>query len=215
MRTSALGADDKLSVDRRALRSAARKHGGTDGGLLGATGLPRARRLATGRATGAAPGSPLAYALSPTASPARRTSSPPPASPGPGRARIWRAALRLHRPRRQRGRFANTNFPRTWPTLWRRQTTCAPRAAAPALLVGHSLGGAAVLAAATDPGGAGGRHHRRAGGRGARGEEFAADVEPSRRPARRKSRSPGGKFTIRKQFLEDVESAGARTASRR
>ena len=84
---------------------------------------------------------------------------------------------------------------------------------APALLVGHSLGGAAVLAAAGEI-----AEVRAVVTIGAPSdaahvvENFAADVGTIETTGKAEVTLAGRKFTIRRQFLEDV--AGARLAER-
>ena len=152
MRTSALGADDKLSVDRRALRSAARKHGGTDGGLLGATETsPGTTARDWPARLELPPGSPRAYALfahcftcSKDIFAATRIAEAL-AARGIAVLRFDFTGLGA-----SEGDFANTNFSSNVADLVAAADHLRATRAAPTLLVGHSLGGAAVLAAAGD-----------------------------------------------------------------
>lgn len=103
------------------------------------------------------------------------------------------------------GEFANTNFSSNVEDLVRAAGYLRDHLAAPALLVGHSLGGAAVLAAAADipearaivaiaaPADA---EHVVAG--------FRARVDEIERAGEAEVTLGGRTFTIRRQFLDDV-----------
>jgi putative redox protein len=111
------------------------------------------------------------------------------------------------------GEFANTNFSSNVVDLVAAADHLRATRMAPALLVGHSLGGAAVLAAAGEipevpavvtigaPADAG--HVVK---------NFAADVGHIQASGAAEVTLAGRKFTIHKQFLEDVE--GTRLADR-
>ena len=107
---------------------------------------------------------------------------------GARRARHRDAALRLHRPRRERRATSPTRIsPPTSRTSSPPPTSCAAAMRAPEILVGHSLGGAAVLAAArAHSGGARGRDDRRALRAGAR-----ARAHPASRRDRARRRGGG------------------------
>lgn len=106
------------------------------------------------------------------------------------------------------GEFANTNFSSNVADLVAAADHLRATRAAPALLVGHSLGGAAVLAAAGDI-----PEARAVVTIGAPADaahvvkNFAADVERIEATGSAEVTLAGRKFTIRKQFLEDVEGA--------
>ena len=120
------------------------------------------------------------------------------------------------------GEFANTTFSSNVADLVAAADHLRTMYQAPAILIGHSLGGAAVLAAARSiTGGEGGRHHR-----------GAAPI-PRTSPACSRSTSrasttkgevevalAGRPFRIRKEFLDDVaeqklEAVPAPTCARR
>ena len=109
------------------------------------------------------------------------------------------------------GEFANTNFSSNVDDLVAAADYLRANHAAPALLVGHSLGGAAVLAAAgriaearavvtigapSDPGHV--THH------------FSGDIDRIEADGEAEVKLAGRSFTIKKQFLEDI--AGQRLA---
>ncbi len=109
------------------------------------------------------------------------------------------------------GEFANTNFSSNVDDLVSAADYLRDNHAAPALLIGHSLGGAAVLAAAgrvaearavvtigapSDPG-----HVRHL---------FSADIDRIEADGEAEVKLAGRSFTIKKQFLEDI--AGQRLA---
>ena len=104
------------------------------------------------------------------------------------------------------GEFANTNFSSNVADLVAASNHLRATRAAPALLVGHSLGGAAVLAAAGDV-----PEARAVVTIGAPADaahvvkNFAADVGRIEATGAAEVTLAGRKFTIRKQFLEDVE----------
>ena len=106
------------------------------------------------------------------------------------------------------GEFANTNFSSNVADLVAAANHLRATRAAPALLVGHSLGGAAVLAAAGDI-----PEVRAVVTIGAPADaahvvkNFAADVERIEATGAAEVTLAGRKFSIRKQFLEDVEGA--------
>jgi uncharacterized OsmC-like protein/alpha/beta superfamily hydrolase len=103
------------------------------------------------------------------------------------------------------GEFANTNFSSNVADLVAAADYLRRSHAAPALLIGHSLGGAAVLAAAPRvpeataivtigaPSSAG--HVTR---------QFAADVDQIRQEGKAQVSLAGRTFTIARQFLDDV-----------
>jgi putative redox protein len=109
------------------------------------------------------------------------------------------------------GEFANTNFSSNTADLVAAANHLRVVRAAPALLVGHSLGGAAVLAAAGDI-----PEARAVVTIGAPADaahvirNFAADVGRIEATGAAEVTLAGRKFTIRKQFLEDVEGARLR-----
>ena len=111
------------------------------------------------------------------------------------------------------GEFANTNFSSNVADLVAAADHLRATRKAPALLVGHSLGGAAVLAAAGEI-----AEVRAVVTIGAPSdaahvvENFAADVGTIEVAGKAEVTLAGRKFTIRRQFLEDV--AGARLAER-
>ena len=106
------------------------------------------------------------------------------------------------------GEFANTNFSSNVADLVAAANHLRATRAAPALLVGHSLGGAAVLAAAGDI-----PEARAVVTIGAPADaahvmkNFAADVGRIEATGAAEVTLAGRKFTIRRQFLEDVEGA--------
>ena len=106
------------------------------------------------------------------------------------------------------GEFANTNFSSNVADLVAAANHLRAARAAPALLVGHSLGGAAVLAATGDI-----PEVRAVVTIGAPADaahvvkNFAADVERIEATGAAEVTLAGRKFSIRKQFLEDVEGA--------
>lgn len=106
------------------------------------------------------------------------------------------------------GEFANTNFSSNVADLVAAANHLRATRMAPALLVGHSLGGAAVLAAAGDI-----PEARAVVTIGAPADaahvlhNFAADVGRIEATGAAEVTLAGRKFTIRKQFLEDVERA--------
>lgn len=106
------------------------------------------------------------------------------------------------------GEFANTNFSSNVADLVAAADHLRATRAAPALLVGHSLGGAAVLAAAGDV-----PEARAVVTIGAPADaahvvkNFAADVGRIEATGAAEVTLAGRKFTIRKQFLEDVDGA--------
>ena len=93
------------------------------------------------------------------------------------------------------GEFANTTFSSNVADLVAAANHLRKMHRAPAILIGHSLGGAAVLAAAQQlPGGARGRDHRGAGrSRACHRPVPGAHCRRSRRRARSRSRSPGAR----------------------
>jgi uncharacterized OsmC-like protein/fermentation-respiration switch protein FrsA (DUF1100 family) len=104
------------------------------------------------------------------------------------------------------GEFANTNFSSNVADLVAAADHLRATQAAPALLIGHSLGGAAVLAAAgripevcavaTIGAPADAKHVVK---------NFAADVARIEATGAAEVTLAGRRFTIRRQFLEDVE----------
>jgi uncharacterized OsmC-like protein/pimeloyl-ACP methyl ester carboxylesterase len=106
------------------------------------------------------------------------------------------------------GEFANTNFSSNVVDLVAAADHLRATRMAPALLVGHSLGGAAVLAAAVDI-----PEARAVVTIGAPADaahvvkNFAADVGRIEATGAAEVTLGGRKFTIRKHFLEDVEGA--------
>ncbi len=104
------------------------------------------------------------------------------------------------------GEFASTNFSSNVADLVRAADWLRERLAAPALLVGHSLGGAAVVAAAaaipeakavaTIGAPADAAHVK---------ENFAAHLERIESEGEAEVSLAGRTFTIRKQFLDDLE----------
>ena len=155
----------------------------------------------------------------PIASPAARISSPRSASPRADRARHRGAALRFHRARRQRRRVRQHDFLLQRRRPGRRRRPSAPaRRRAPALLIGHSLGGAAVLAARRkDPRGARGRHHRgavRPRPRRRICSRTSIDGHPHAR-ARSRWRSPAGRSASGASFWTTSPSSSLTTRSRR
>lgn len=111
------------------------------------------------------------------------------------------------------GEFANTDFSSNVDDLVRAAAHIAGMDLAPQLLIGHSLGGAAVLAAAgqipsakavvsigapADPG-----HVL---------ESFGASLDQIRADGRAEVSLAGRKFTIGRQFVEDVERVTLRDA---
>ena len=93
------------------------------------------------------------------------------------------------------GEFANTNFSSNVADLVAAANHLRKMHQAPAILIGHSLGGAAVLAAAQPgAGGARGRHHRGAAPIRATSPACSGSTSPrSTRRARSRSRSPAGR----------------------
>ncbi len=106
------------------------------------------------------------------------------------------------------GEFANTNFSSNVADLVAAADYLRATRAAPALLVGHSLGGAAVLAAAGEI-----PEARAVVTIGAPADaahvvkNFAADVGRIEATGAVEVTLAGRKFTIRKQLLEDLEGA--------
>jgi putative redox protein len=109
------------------------------------------------------------------------------------------------------GEFANTNFSSNVADLVAAADHLRATRAAPTLLVGHSLGGAAVLAAAGEI-----PEARAIATIGAPADaahvvkNFAADVGRIEASGAADVTLAGRRFTIRKQFLEDVEGARLR-----
>ena len=150
---------------------------------------------------------------SPTASPAPRTSS--------RRRRIAEALARrgvavlrfdFTGLGASEGEFANTNFSSNVADLVAAADYLRARQAAPALLVGHSLGGAAVLAAAGSI-----PEVRAVATIGAPADaghvvkNFAAHLDRIAAEGAAEVTLAGRRFTIRRQFLEDLdERAGSR-----
>jgi uncharacterized OsmC-like protein/alpha-beta hydrolase superfamily lysophospholipase len=106
------------------------------------------------------------------------------------------------------GEFSSTNFSSNVDDIVCAADWLAREYEAPAILIGHSLGGAAVLAAAsridsvravvTINAPADAEHVTR---------HFAAELDRIRRDGAAKVTLGGRQFTIRKQFLEDIEQA--------
>ena len=105
------------------------------------------------------------------------------------------------------GEFANTNFSSNTGDLLAAVDWLRSEHSAPQLLVGHSLGGAAVLAVAGDVpevravvtlGAPSDTRHLTA-----MFDDAADEIAPRGKPA---SRSPGRPFTIKQQFLDDLET---------
>ncbi|MCY4394841.1 MAG: alpha/beta fold hydrolase [Rhodospirillaceae bacterium] len=111
------------------------------------------------------------------------------------------------------GDFANTNFSSNVEDLIRAAGWLRANRRAPDLLVGHSLGGAAVLAAAGDI-----PEARAVATVGAPADpahvahNFKADIGRIEADGAAEVRLAGRTFTIRRQFLEDIE--GQRLADR-
>ena len=111
------------------------------------------------------------------------------------------------------GDFANTNFSSNVQDLIRAAGWLRANRRAPDLLVGHSLGGAAVLAAAGDI-----PEARAVATVGAPADpahvahNFKADIGRIEADGAAEVRLAGRTFTIRRQFLEDIE--GQRLADR-
>ncbi|MFN3834288.1 MAG: alpha/beta fold hydrolase [Glycocaulis sp.] len=113
------------------------------------------------------------------------------------------------------GDFANTNFSSNVEDLIRAADFLRERYEAPALLVGHSLGGAAVIVAAAKipevkavaciaaPADAANVT-----------KQFADDVDTIARDGEAMVRLEGRPFTIRRQFLDDIADAKIETAAR-
>ncbi len=105
------------------------------------------------------------------------------------------------------GEFANTNFSSNIQDLLSAVAFLRRDYQAPALLVGHSLGGAAVLAAAGDV-----PECRAVATIGAPADpahvahNFGASQEEIERDGEAEVTLAGRKFTIKKQFLEDIAS---------
>lgn len=106
------------------------------------------------------------------------------------------------------GEFASTNFSSNVDDLIKAADTLRERYMAPSLLIGHSLGGAAVLVAgsripeiravATINAPADARHVI---------HNFQADLENIENDGEATVKLAGRSFTIRKQFLEDLEAS--------
>ena len=120
------------------------------------------------------------------------------------------------------GEFANATFSSNVADLVRAADHLRNVRKAPAILIGHSLGGAAVLAAAAQHAGSKGRGDHRGALRS------RACHRPVRGPCRSRSASrarprcrwPGRPFPIRREFLDDVAEqrlldAGRTTCTRR
>ncbi|MBV6658332.1 MAG: alpha/beta fold hydrolase [Devosiaceae bacterium] len=116
------------------------------------------------------------------------------------------------------GDFASTNFSSNVADLLSAVDWMREQGEAPAILIGHSLGGAAVLAAAADVpeakavatiGAPADTHHVV--------NNFAADLATIEQEGKAEVTLAGRKFTIEKQFLDDVASQNveARIASMR
>jgi uncharacterized OsmC-like protein/fermentation-respiration switch protein FrsA (DUF1100 family) len=105
------------------------------------------------------------------------------------------------------GDFANTNFSSNLQDLLAATQFLRDNYEAPALLIGHSLGGAAVLAMATDVPEARavvtiGAPHRAEHV----AHNFAASVDDINRTGQAQVELGGRTFSIKKQFLDDLES---------
>jgi uncharacterized OsmC-like protein/alpha/beta superfamily hydrolase len=104
------------------------------------------------------------------------------------------------------GDFANTNFSSNVEDLVAAANWLREERAAPALLIGHSLGGAAVLAAAGEI-----EEARAVATIGAPADPdhvshlFACDIDTIEAEGEAEVQLAGRPFTIRKQFLEDIE----------
>lgn len=109
------------------------------------------------------------------------------------------------------GEFANTNFSSNVADLVRAADHLRAHYQAPALLVGHSLGGAAVLAAAAEI-----AEVKAVATIGAPSEpvhvqkQFADHVETIRAQGALEVQLAGRPFTITRQFLEDLEATRIR-----
>jgi len=104
------------------------------------------------------------------------------------------------------GDFANTNFSSNVQDLVKAADWLRDNHRAPDLLVGHSLGGAAVLAAAGDIPEAGAVATVGAPADPAHvAHNFHADIERIEANGEAEVQLAGRTFTIRKQFLEDIE----------
>ncbi|MEM6711451.1 MAG: alpha/beta fold hydrolase [Pseudomonadota bacterium] len=103
------------------------------------------------------------------------------------------------------GDFSSTNFSSNVADLMSAVDWMRSQGEAPAILIGHSLGGAAVLSAAADI-----PEVRAVATIGAPADtehvvhNFAADIETIERDGKAEVTLAGRQFTIKKQFLEDV-----------
>lgn len=109
------------------------------------------------------------------------------------------------------GEFANSNFSSNVRDLLQAVAYLREHHAPPALLIGHSLGGAAVLAAAADV-----PEAKAVATIGAPADaahvasSFAADLDKIRAEGMAEVNLAGRTFTIKKQFLDDLEQNGLR-----
>lgn len=112
------------------------------------------------------------------------------------------------------GEFANTNFSSNIQDLLRAADYLRATRAAPSILIGHSLGGAAVLVAAakipevkavvTIGAPADAAHVR---------QQFLDDLETIERDGEARVRLAGRPFTIRRQFLDDIDGQNVLAAA--